>query len=409
MRPGARRAGPGVRAASAGADRLVPMLTAAELARARGRRGRRDSRRPGRRRRRAGPGGRRRHRGRAATPATVVLVAGVDGRRRARASRRCATCCWSRSRCCVVALAALAWRVIGATLRPVEALRPGAEEISAAAPAARPAAGAGRRRRDPPAGRHPQRHARPAGGRPRPAARVRRRRRARAAQPAGQHAHPAGGGRAAGRGGRRSADLLTDVDRLGRLVDDLLLLARADEGDPRLRRVETVDLSRAGRRGRAARTPAPGCRSTGRRRPGRCWTSATRTRCAGSLANLVDNAVRHAAPASRHRRPASRRGGRWSTVADDGPGIPAADRERVFDRFTRLDDARARDDGGAGLGLAIVRELVRAHGGTITLADASPGLSATVQLPAAPAAPTDPADPVGDHEVSCTLDGVSPR
>ena len=71
------------------------------------------------------------------------------------------------------------------------------------------------------------------------------------------------------------------------------------------------------------------------------------------------------------------------TVTDDGPGIPPADRERVFDRFTRLDDARARDAGGSGLGLAIVRELLRRSGGTITLTDGSPagGLRAEVRLP----------------------------
>jgi signal transduction histidine kinase len=76
------------------------------------------------------------------------------------------------------------------------------------------------------------------------------------------------------------------------------------------------------------------------------------------------------------------------TVTDDGPGIPPADRERVFDRFTRLDDARARDAGGAGLGLAIVRELVRRHGGSVRLTEADAasgtGLRAEIRLPAAP-------------------------
>jgi signal transduction histidine kinase len=61
------------------------------------------------------------------------------------------------------------------------------------------------------------------------------------------------------------------------------------------------------------------------------------------------------------------------TVADDGAGIPEADRHRVFDRFVRLDEARDRDSGGAGLGLAIARELVRSHGGELRLGDSSAG------------------------------------
>ncbi len=56
-------------------------------------------------------------------------------------------------------------------------------------------------------------------------------------------------------------------------------------------------------------------------------------------------------------------------IADDGPGIRAEDRERVFERFTRLQDARDRDSGGSGLGLAIVRELISQQGGSISLAD----------------------------------------
>ena len=68
-------------------------------------------------------------------------------------------------------------------------------------------------------------------------------------------------------------------------------------------------------------------------------------------------------------------------VSDDGGGVPEADRERVFDRFARLDDARDRDSGGSGLGLAIVRELVTRHGGRVWLEDAGPGTRAVVLLP----------------------------
>jgi signal transduction histidine kinase len=100
------------------------------------------------------------------------------------------------------------------------------------------------------------------------------------------------------------------------------------------------------------------------------------------LVNLVDNAVRHARSAVRLAAVANGAGG-LVTVTDDGQGIARADRERVFDRFTRLDDARARDAGGAGLGLPIVRELVRRHGGTVVLEDAHPGVRAELRLPLA--------------------------
>ncbi len=79
------------------------------------------------------------------------------------------------------------------------------------------------------------------------------------------------------------------------------------------------------------------------------------------LVNLVDNAARHAQqPVS--RSPSEPEPGAVAvTVTDDGPGIAEADRERAFERFTRLDEARSRDDGGTGLGLAIVRRLVQLH------------------------------------------------
>ena len=69
-------------------------------------------------------------------------------------------------------------------------------------------------------------------------------------------------------------------------------------------------------------------------------------------------------------------------IADDGPGIPASDRERVFEPFVRLEESRNTETGGIGLGLAIARTIIRAHGGDITLADAAGGgLQVNVSLP----------------------------
>jgi signal transduction histidine kinase len=73
------------------------------------------------------------------------------------------------------------------------------------------------------------------------------------------------------------------------------------------------------------------------------------------------------------------------SVVDDGPGIPEQERERVFDRFYRVQESRSRASGGTGLGLPIVRDIVRNHGGRVRLTareDGAPGLRAVVVLPA---------------------------
>jgi signal transduction histidine kinase len=103
-----------------------------------------------------------------------------------------------------------------------------------------------------------------------------------------------------------------------------------------------------------------------------------------AVGNLIDNAVRHA----RTRvEVAARVDQSWAVirVSDDGTGIAPKDRERVFERFTRLDDARGRNSGGAGLGLAIVRELVIRAGGTVAFIAVEPPWStrAELRLPAA--------------------------
>src|SRR5690606_11805939 len=99
--------------------------------------------------------------------------------------------------------------------------------------------------------------------------------------------------------------------------------------------------------------------------------------------NLVDNARRHARSTVTLALERTPDGGALLAVADDGPGVPEADRERVFERFVRLDEGRARSCGGSGLGLAIVWAAVAAHGGTVrcTRAD-SGGARFEVRLPA---------------------------
>jgi signal transduction histidine kinase len=100
------------------------------------------------------------------------------------------------------------------------------------------------------------------------------------------------------------------------------------------------------------------------------------------LVNLVENALRHAGGAAHVSvRVAAESGGAVVAVADDGPGVPAAERERIFDRFYRLE--RSRSTPGSGLGLALVAAVARLHGATLTLADASPGLDVRVAFASA--------------------------
>ncbi len=170
-----------------------------------------------------------------------------------------------------------------------------------------------------------------------------------------------------------------ETERVNRLVDALLLLARADERGLRPRR-EDVDLDEVAE-AEQGRPGEGGVRAVVRAEPVR--VVGDRGQLVRVLRNLVDNARRHAR--SRVLVTVVRDGDHAVVeVSDDGPGVPAADRARVFERFVRLDDARARADGGSGLGLAIVAEVVAAHGGTVELTGA-PGGGALfrVRLPVA--------------------------
>jgi signal transduction histidine kinase len=177
-------------------------------------------------------------------------------------------------------------------------------------------------------------------------------------------------------------DVLADTLRLSSLAEDLLVLARLDEHQVRPAAGRSVDL--------AVLVTEEAERSAGGRVPvtariaGPCVVTGDAEGLRRLLRNLIDNAMRYAKSGV---EVAARREDEEAvlTVSDDGPGIPAADRERAFDRFVRLDDARSRDEtqtGGAGLGLAIVRAIARTHGGSAYLEGGTPGLRAVVRLPA---------------------------
>ncbi|MGC4876107.1 ATP-binding protein [Micromonospora sp. DT43] len=285
----------------------------------------------------------------------------------------------------VAILAGVAWRVVGATLRPVEALRRSAEEITGRA--------AGGRLPVPASADEIHRLAVTLNGMLDRLESARTRQRAFVSDAAHELRSPLTNIRTELEVAQRLADrtdwttvtvnLLADTERLSRLVDDLLLLARLDEMPP-ARGTGPVDVGALVAEV-AARYPSPPVLLVPASGP--LWTAGNAAELRRVLSNLVDNAARHARgsvilTAEPHWEAAYH----LVTVTDDGPGIPAADRQRVFDRFTRLDDGRGRDDGGAGLGLAIVWELVRRAGGTITLTDADgrSGLRVCLLLPALP-------------------------
>ena len=174
--------------------------------------------------------------------------------------------------------------------------------------------------------------------------------------------------------------VLTEQRHLGRLVDDLLALGRLDEGGVGC--TADVDLDEVVTRESARTQTVPivvdhcdPIRLVGNEQ---LLTRLVR--------NLIDNAARHTAT---DVHVALRRNGPTATldVDDNGPGVPPADRDRIFQRFTRIDEARGRTDGGAGLGLAIARQVARAHGGEVRCDDAPTGgarFSVTLPAPEAP-------------------------
>jgi signal transduction histidine kinase len=279
----------------------------------------------------------------------------------------------------VAGFAVVCWFVVGSALRPVAALRRGAEEITATRPAGRlpvPAAEDEVRRLavtlNDMLDRLERSSARQRSFVADAAHELRSPLTAIRAQLEVARAHPGDADWS-----QTATDALVDVERLSRLVDDLLVLARIEDGGHRPR-PESVDLGQIADDVVARTVSDVALRRSGDDEVAVLGDVDALTRV---VSNLVDNAARHARTGVTidvRRQPGD---GVRLTVADDGPGIPAEDRTRVFERFTRLDGARSRDAGGSGLGLSIVRELVRAYGGDVRLEDNGPGLRAVVTLP----------------------------
>jgi signal transduction histidine kinase len=174
-----------------------------------------------------------------------------------------------------------------------------------------------------------------------------------------------------------TAEALADVERIQRLTTDLLLLARLDAGEPPGH--AEVDLGQVAAEEATRARPRTDVRVALRIGAG-IVVRGSAEHLRRLVANLVDNAVRHAAETVVVRL-RQRDGEAVLEVEDDGPGIPADQHEAVFDRFTRLDEARDRDAGGSGLGLAIARDIAVHHGGALAVAGGPPGTLLQARFP----------------------------
>ncbi|MFF3848819.1 sensor histidine kinase [Streptomyces sp. NPDC002328] len=185
---------------------------------------------------------------------------------------------------------------------------------------------------------------------------------------------------------RHLARLRAEAARMGVLLDDLLLLARLDAAEVETPlRMEDADLvALVEQAADAFRASHPGHPLTVRPGPASVRLRLDPHRIRQVLDNLLTNAAVHTPAGTPVSVAVSLTpGAALVRIADKGPGIPSGDRARVFDRFYRVDKARSRDRGGSGLGLAVARSLVDAHGGSLTLADAPAPTVFTLTLPTA--------------------------
>jgi signal transduction histidine kinase len=172
-----------------------------------------------------------------------------------------------------------------------------------------------------------------------------------------------------------ATDVMVEVERLQELAGELLALARV-EGGERAVDLQRVDLSAllADEIARSSDTRVTLHADTP------VWVMADQPLVVRAVRNLLDNARRHAAT----KVTVNVGGGSGNAsvhVFNDGDEIPVGDRDAIFEAFTRLDNARARDEGGAGLGLSIARRIAEAHGGTLSVVDTTRGAAFLLTLP----------------------------
>ena len=193
--------------------------------------------------------------------------------------------------------------------------------------------------------------------------------------------------------------IITETDRMTHIVQDLLTLSRLDAGSTEMvfTRFPFHDAIESVVRSNSLNAKQRGHELTYVPEGELPLITGDRSRLEQVMMNILGNAIKYT-PDGGHIRVTAGAGPdtAWMEVRDDGIGIPEKDRERIFDRFYRVDKARSRESGGTGLGLSIAREIVQRHHGTISLVPhEGPGTTVRLELPItqpAPGAPEDTAE-----------------
>jgi signal transduction histidine kinase len=280
-----------------------------------------------------------------------------------------------------VLLAGLTWLLLGRALRPVESIRAEVATISDAE--------LGRRVPEPPGDDEIARLARTMNGMLSRLELASRRQRAFAADASHELQSPLTTFRtqlevalsrpASADWPRVAGELLHDSQEMERMVRDLLFLARDDELSDAERPADLVDLDSVVLE-EAARLRTSTALTVDTTGVSAAPVRGSREQLGRLTRNLLENAVRHAATRVVLQL-ATCDGTVEMTVHDDGPGVPPDARQRIFDRFVRLDDARSRHAAGGGLGLSIVAAIAFRHGGTVSVGDSTSGATFVLRLP----------------------------